>query len=453
MRLDESYTFLYYLNRGRDPFNYVIPNNHVLHTLLAWVSVAIGGMGPLALRIPAFLAGVLCIPLAYFVSRAFDRNAGPAAAVGMAVFPYMILYSTMARGYSLLVLLTLALLLAGKLYVDRPSPGGVILIALVAALGMLTMPTMVFVLAGVYPWLALALFIRERNGRALLRGFLIPCALWTALFTVLLYTPTVISSHGPQSIFSNRFVDSRGWNDFLTHLPGHVQMIFSDLSRDVPRAVEYGLVLLVLVGLFAAWRRRDWASVLLPFLVVLGSAAVLFAKHAIPFVRTWIYLVPFALLYADLGYTALVARLRPGLRWAPAGLILLAGVFYAGSLAARNAIAAYPDTGAFPEAAAVAQYLKPLMTGNEYIVVRDPANYTSFYYLCYDDAPPQDAAIDPATARRYFITQKGVQALSDLTDQPATLLYTYGNAVIYTTTGGPAPLFPAYVFDCRGTRK
>ena len=453
MRLDESYTFLYYLNQGRDPFNYVIPNNHVLHTLLAWLSVSIGGMGPLALRLPAFLAGVLCIPLTFFVGRSFSRTAGVVAALGMAAFPYMILYSTMARGYSLLVLLTLCLLLAGKMYLDRPAPGGVILMAAVSALGLLTMPTMVFLLAGFYLWLALALWLKARDALAILKGLLIPSAGWIALLTVILYTPTVISSNGAERIFSNRFVDSRSWKDFLNHLYPHVQQILSDFSRDIPRAAEYTLVLLVLLGLFIAWRRRDWGVLLLLPSIVVGAALVLFAKHVIPFVRTWIYLIPFALLYADLGLAVLVEQLRPAFRTLPAALVFLAALLLGGSLISTDTIAAYADTGSFPEAAVVAQYLKPLMTGDEYIVVRDPANYTTFYYLCADDAPPQNPHIDPLAAKRYFITQKGAQALSDLTSQPATQIFVYGDAVIYTATGGPVPPFPAYTFDCRDTRK
>ena len=113
MRLDEAYTFLYYLNVGRDPFYYNVPNNHVFHTLLAKIAVLIGGMEPLVIRFPAFVAGVLCIPVIYFVAKSFNKKTGLLAALGMAVFPYMILYSTMARGYSLIVLLTLLLILVG----------------------------------------------------------------------------------------------------------------------------------------------------------------------------------------------------------------------------------------------------------------------------------------------------------------------------------------------------
>jgi hypothetical protein len=453
MRMDESYTFLYYLNRGADPFHYTIPNNHVLHTLLAWLSVVIGGMSPVAIRFPAFLAGVLCIPLMFWVGKAFNKQAGLLAAAGMAVLPYMVLYSTAARGYSLLVLLTLCLLLVGKYYLERPAFAGCSLLALVSALGLLTMPSMLFALAGFSLWLSLSLFLQGRSPVAVVRDFLLPYGLPTALFTVIFYTPTVISSNGAGAIFSNQFVDPRSWEDFSKHLLPHLRQTLSDFSRDVPQLLEYGGLLLALAGLFAILRRRDWPAALLLPTIVLGGLAVFLARHAIPFARTWIYLIPFALLFADLGYSYLLERLRPNLRAVFGMLVFTAAAVFAGFLASSGAVARYPDTGVFPEAATVAGYLKPLMSGDEFIVVRDTANYPVFYYLCYADAPPQRADIDPATARRYFITQQGWHALGDLTDEPATPVFAFDAATVYKSTGGERPHYPAFVFDCRQTRK
>ena len=448
MRMDESYTFLYYLNSGRDPFYYVIPNNHVLHSLLAWLSVALFGMGPAAIRLPAFLAGVLGIPLAFFTGKAFHKNAGLLAALATAVLPYLVLYSSMARGYTLVVLLTLLLFLLGKYYLEKPSAAGCVLIAFVSALGMLTMPTMLFALAGFYLWLVPALLVRKAGRWAILRDFVLPCGLLTALLTVLFYTPTVISSNGAGAIFSNQYVDARSWADFSRHLLPHFQQTLADFTRDVPRLVQLAGLLLVLIGLFAVGRRRDWAALLLLPALLLGGLAVLLAKQAIPFARTWIYLIPFPLLFIDLGYAWLVERLRPGLRFGLAALLLLAGGLLAGRLASSSAITDYQDTGAFPEAAVVAQYLKPRMTGDEYIVVRDTANYSTFYYLCYYGAPPQKKTIDPVTARRYFVVEKSWYSLKDLTSEPATPVFEYGDAVIYTSTGGAAPLFPAFTYTC-----
>lgn len=448
MRFDESYTFLYYLNQGRDPFFYNVPNNHVLHTLLAKLSVLVFGMGPVAIRLPAFLAGVLSIPLMFFVCKAFNRNSGVLAAVASAVYAYLILYSTMARGYSLLVLLTLLLLLAGKYYFDKPSLSGSLLIALISSLGMLTMPSMAFLLAGFYLWLGLALLIRDRDVVSILRGLVIPGVLLTALLTTVFYIPTMISSHGPGTLFSNQFVDPRPWNDFLKHLGPHLQQTLSDFLRDVPRLAQYALLVLALGGWLYAAYRRDWLSFLLLPCLLVGALLVLFWKHAIPFPRTWIYLLPAPLLLADAGYSALVEKLGPRVRLFGALLVFAAGIAISGNLVSGNKIATYTDTGSFPEAATVVAYLKPLLSGNEALIIQDTASYPTYYYLCYDHARRQNDTLDPATVKRYIVVQTNWYTLSDLTRQPATLIFSYGNAEIYTADGGGEPVRTGFVFDC-----
>ncbi len=452
MRLDEAYTFLYYLNDGRDPFYYNVPNNHVLHTLLAKIAVLVGGIQPVAIRFPAFLAGILCIPAIFLVGKAFHKNGGVLAAFGMAVFPYMILYSSMARGYSLIVLLTLLLILVGKFYLEKPSLAGCILISILSALGLLTIPTMAFALAGLYLWLAVSLLIKSRNLIGLLRNFLLPLLASTTLLTVIFYIPTLISSNGPATIFSNKYVDANSWTDFLTHILPHYRQVVSDFFRDVPDAVKYAGFFAALVGLFAAARRREWISFLLIPSILVGALVVFFAKQAIPFVRTWIYLIPFFLLFADLGYTALLQKLQPRLRVAADSLVLIASLVFAGSLVSNNAIAHYTDTGSFPEAKTVAQYLKPLLTGNEFIAVMDKANYPLYYYLCLENAPTQNKKLNPATVKRYFVVQDSWYTLSNLTQKPAEQIFVYGDASIYTSVSKNERIWQGFIFECRNTR-
>jgi len=450
MRLDESYTFLYYLNEGRDPFLYNVPNNHVFHTLLAKLTVLAGGVSPVVIRLPAFLAGVLCIPASFFAAKAFHRNAGLLAALGMAVFPYMVLYSSMARGYSLIVLLTLCLLLVGRFHLEKPSAAGCILISLVSALGLFTIPTMAFPLAGFYLWMALALLLKERNLPALLRDFLLPTLTLTTLLTVFFYTPTLVSSNGAGAIFSNQYVDARSWDDFSRHIQPHVRQIISDFFRDVPTLAKYAAFFLVLAGLFDVARRREWDTLLLAPSIILGGLVIFFAKQAIPFVRSWIYLIPFFLLFADIGYTYLTQTFAPRFKIVFHAALLITGLAFAGSLVSENAITKYTDTGSFLEAQTVARYLKPLLTGDEFIGVMDTANFPLYYYLCAEHAPPQKKNINPATVKRYYVVQESWYKLSDLTSQPAEKIFVFGDATVYTAVLENEPIWPGFVFECRG---
>lgn len=113
MRGDEAYTFLQFVNGGfTDLFNYPAPNNHVLNTLLFKAVVSVFGASPATIRLPVLLAGLIGIVVIYQLAKDFSGRdeSGFLAALMFATLPYFILYSTNARGYTLLVLLSMILI-------------------------------------------------------------------------------------------------------------------------------------------------------------------------------------------------------------------------------------------------------------------------------------------------------------------------------------------------------
>jgi 4-amino-4-deoxy-L-arabinose transferase-like glycosyltransferase len=87
-----------------------------LYFVLAWLTTRVDLTAEL-LRAPSFLAGVAAIPLVYLLGlRTVGRPAALVAAALTALSPFMIFYSTEARGYEVMVVLvmlsTLALLAA-----------------------------------------------------------------------------------------------------------------------------------------------------------------------------------------------------------------------------------------------------------------------------------------------------------------------------------------------------
>lgn len=115
---DESYTAVHYVlgSVGHLLTTYDEPNNHVFHSLLAWVSTSVLGDGPFALRLPALLAGAALVPAVGWVARAVVGGARPrdasvaglVAAAIVAAAPPLIAYSANARGYSVAMLLMVA---------------------------------------------------------------------------------------------------------------------------------------------------------------------------------------------------------------------------------------------------------------------------------------------------------------------------------------------------------
>src|SRR5919204_3963186 len=107
MRGDEAFTYTEYASL---PWfvalgDYTYPNNHLLHTLLVHGAARLLGPEPWALRLPAFVAGVLLVPATYLAARALYGPTTALIAAGLvSASGWLTLYATNARGYSLVLL-------------------------------------------------------------------------------------------------------------------------------------------------------------------------------------------------------------------------------------------------------------------------------------------------------------------------------------------------------------
>lgn len=430
MRYDESYTFLYFVRKGFPGlFFYPSPNNHVLHTIFVRWSTLLLGSYPASIRLPAFLAGVATIPLTFCLCRTLRAGrSGYFAAIAIAVLPYMVLYSTMARGYSLLVVSTLALAWIGLHVIDDPTWGGCAVLAFIGALGMLTMPSMLFALAGVYLWLGTLLLIEQRSVRAAVGGFVIPCGTMTLLLSVLFYTPSIIESGGVQSIVANPFVQPLPWATFVAGAAPHLRTVASELAWDVPTWMRAVCVLLVCAGMLGAAYERNWAMMLLAPAVAIGSAALFLLKQSIPFVRTWIYLIPFVLIVADAGLTYATKRVPRRLQMLLPLLLITFGTYRAVSMISRDVIA---SSAGFPEAPEMVEQLKRVMRSGDVVQARIPADVPMQFYMWYYGLPESSSAQGADHPNRFFIVDTRSYALTDMTHEPVAVVAEYGKSVLY----------------------
>ncbi len=93
--------------------HYPVPNNHIFHSILVRLASLVFGQSEAALRAPAFVAGLLSIPTMWVLARMLLRSstAGVVAAWMLALAPMHVRYSASARGYSIMVLLSMLALL------------------------------------------------------------------------------------------------------------------------------------------------------------------------------------------------------------------------------------------------------------------------------------------------------------------------------------------------------
>ena len=433
MRYDESFTFLGFVNRGFSSlFFYPLPNNHVLHTLLVRLSVGVFGAHPVTIRLPAFVAGVLSIPLTFALAKSLNAKpaAGFVAASMVAVFPYLILYDTMARGYSLLVFLSLCLVAIGLRIIENPSPELSAVMAFPIALGLFDMPSFLFPVAGVLLWLAFALPGRGHRAIRVLTHVVAPCVIVTAIITFILYTPVIIASNGIHSIVANRFVQAESFHQFLVNIPTHISHTACSFSRSVPTPVLVALAVLFFGGLYTTARERNRVTLALLPAFLIGAVALLFAKRAIPFDRTWIYFLPLAFVFVDAGLAGVrclsVSHIKMGLLVISAGTAIM--------LMKNNTISAYPDTGHFPEAPIVVDILSQEITPQDGLIVVCPADFPVYFYMWYKNVPSRKGAPDSTPAARDFVVvQPSRQSVGDLTGRKVRRLTGFGDAELYVT--------------------
>jgi 4-amino-4-deoxy-L-arabinose transferase-like glycosyltransferase len=116
MRYDEAVAWVGFIGRSWWTIlsQYPTPNNHVFFSLLAKATSSLAPYEPWAIRLPALLPGIAIVPATWAVGRRLaDRSTALLGAALAAGSMPLVLYSTNARGHSLVVLGGLALVLLG----------------------------------------------------------------------------------------------------------------------------------------------------------------------------------------------------------------------------------------------------------------------------------------------------------------------------------------------------
>src|SRR5262245_53065372 len=173
-------------------------NDHPLYSVLGHLSIGIFGEHAWSLRLPAFVFGLLSLPLVYILGLGItNRFEAYAAAALLAISYHHIWFSQNARGYTILLccaLLATHLLLRG-LRTNRRSD--FVAFAIVTAVAAYTHLTMVLV-AIAQALVVAAHLLAGRNGRLGARDWM-NAAIGFALagvLTVLLYLPLLSDIHG-----------------------------------------------------------------------------------------------------------------------------------------------------------------------------------------------------------------------------------------------------------------
>jgi hypothetical protein len=390
MRYDESWTFLVYVNqRWLDVFNYSAPNNHVLNSLLIKLSTITWGGHPVVIRLPAFLFGLGSVFLTYRLANRL-WGGGYVASLIMASMPYLILFSTNARGYSALVFFTLLFLLIGIQLLTSLDTTPLIKLSLVTSVGIFNMPVMIYPILCSTAWIVVSLVIDKKSLYVIIIKFLVPFALLTSAITTLMYLPviyaTAILNNGITNAFdlllNNNYVQIGNFRDFslefLYHLNTSIRVIF----RDIPLILLISIILLILIGIVVEYRQKNFimSKILASFLLLTGGLLLL--SRNIPYTRTWIYLIPVLALAADRGAHFIWSRSSQRGKGIFEIVALCGALAVVVNLVASGNLRNYSDTGTFEDGKVLGEELaRRIGPGDQAIISGIPADRPVGYYM------------------------------------------------------------------------
>ena len=450
MRYDEAFTFLRFAFPP-DPaawFDYLAPNNHILHTLGMHIATRIGGIEPWAIRIPAFLGGVALVPAGAWWGAQLTgkRLGGIYAGVLIGASSLLIEYSVNARGYSLICLAAVAMGIATTAIcrdAHRRTPW--VAWVILAALGMFTIPVMLYPIAIYALLIALQTLVgpgnRQVRGLVMRRLVLGLCAAGAA--TIVLYLP-VIHVSGLAAILANPYVTPVAFSDVLDRLPKVAAETLQHWTRDtsILWAVLVGVGLLV-AGVQGVRRRRLLLGLPILGALVLGVAALV--HRVVPFPRVWLFLLPLILVCAGGGLAELAERFSPRrASWVgpvSLGLLLTVAAGHSAASTLARPFLISEDHRTLVDADAISRDLVELCDRRTAVASQVPAWWPLRYYSFLHSSRPLLYYQDPRFPRVLIVvgseqTLEGVIGANPGLGEhypPPRLWRTYPHAKVYLT--------------------
>jgi hypothetical protein len=376
------------------------------------------GNSPWVIRLPALLAGVLLIPASYAaVQTVYDRRSALAAAGFVACSTNMVDFSTNARGYTLLALLTAIAVVLADYVLRRTSIAAWALLTLSCALAFYTIPTMVCAFAMLVTWMT-ALILHGYPGSLWLRQFLFMTAfvVGVVLLTVLLYQP-VIQTSGLESLTANRYLIRLPLLQFIANLPDMFAGAWTFINLSIPRPLAALLLVGYLACVILELLKRNWSSFTLTGL--LGLCAVLVTQRVIPLPRIFLFYSPFYFGAACWGLFALgaeVSRIAPvssrAIRPAAVATGAAVLVYLASNVIGWMHRDATPGT--FRAVEKVVAYLAPRLRHGDAIAASVPSSGPLQYYMNRAGITTRYLLPDP-TGVLNFYAKRGAPVMQDRT--------------------------------------
>lgn len=409
MEHDEAYSFVIFakLPLRLAVADYHFPNNHLLNTLLTHLSQQLFGNDPWVVRLPAFIAGVALVPAGYLLARQlYDRTAGWLAGAALAAAPVLVSYATNGRGYSMLALCSVLVIILAVDQTRRSNLFYWTLAAVISALGFYALPVFLMPFCIVLVWLNLCGLNPRVISPELRSSWFFRLAYFTGLSLVvaaLLYLP-VFRYSGVSSVVANPYVETLSWREFWPTFGSRLEDIAVEWSHRTPLiAVLFaalGLALSVILH-----RRISRTVVSTQLSAVIAISIILLVQRPNPWAKIWQFLFPLLLIWSAGGLAGglavLQSRIKSKFSLQKGGAVL--AVLALTVTAGVNTYNDHPGLRSQPgsvEQAAI--YLSSHMNADDIVVVA-PIDDAPLWYYFYKYDLSQDRFRRDIPFKRAFV--------------------------------------------------
>lgn len=245
---DEGYTYTVFSSTSLFNIitNYHLPNNHVFNSLLIYFSTHLFGIQPWVIRLPSLLAGILLIPsVSILANQVYDKHTALLSSILVAIIPGAILYSTIARGYSLVSFFTVVALIMACYVWNHKNLFAWSLLVLFCAFGFYSNPVMLFPFGIIFAWLFFENLVSHPEAYKSKQKFLkywLLSGFSTAIIVLILYTPIFIYS-GVDKVFANQWVSPQPWAGYLKSFPSQIPNIWQEWTTGLQSAWKIVLII------------------------------------------------------------------------------------------------------------------------------------------------------------------------------------------------------------------
>lgn len=301
---DEAYMYNAFASRSfwHMVSNYHLPNNHVFLSIIMKIVTGLFGNHVWTLRLPTIIAGVLMVPASfYFGKRFYSVETGILSSILVALFPILVQYSVLARGYAIVALITLLLFTLADYVRANENRFVWLLIVVLSALGFFTIPIMLFPWGALYIWLIVSYIFKDTHSYTSKFDFLrywVSSGIITAGVTVLLYTPIIIYNY--DRFFNNRIVAPLEWSIFTITIWTRLRNTWIEWMEFVPLWISLSGVIGLFVSLiFHTKFSKQRFPPQLAFLLWIATLLVVQRPDMLP--RFWLFLTAPILVWSAAG--------------------------------------------------------------------------------------------------------------------------------------------------------